>query len=482
MTARFSLLLFLKALLMVLLILFAGIQLGPDEAQYWTWSRSLDFGYYSKPPGIAWQIYLGTLLFGQTELGVRFGAVLLGTLLAWAIYKLAKEADLSPKACFAAGAMAALTPFGVLASFLAITDCGMLLFWTLGLIEIVRGLQGRFYSPLKLGLWIGLGALFKWPIYLLWLVAVLVLREKKLWMGVLVSLAGLLPTVYWNMTHDWATFKHVFTIAKGGPDTVAPGNPLEFFGAQILIFSPVLFAFLAYGLYRISELHKPSVKFLGRLSLGIFALFLTYSLFKKVQGNWALYMYPSAFVYLAGYFDEKGKGWASLVYGTLFSVALLAILFVIPQFQNVLPWKLNPLQQNLGWTAMNDWLAENQKEAFIFSDKYQWTSELSFYNPHKEQAYFLNLLGTRKNHFSYQTAPKEGGDGLFIFVEKAPRLSDKFAAIDPFYRTELQKYCEFVAEPEEVPLVIVNGETVKAAFCYRCKKYNGKRPDEPEKY
>ena len=27
-----------------------------DEAQYWTWSRALDFGYFSKPPMIAWVI------------------------------------------------------------------------------------------------------------------------------------------------------------------------------------------------------------------------------------------------------------------------------------------------------------------------------------------------------------------------------------------------------------------------------------------
>jgi len=27
-----------------------------DEAQYWFWSQNLDFGYYSKPPMIAWFI------------------------------------------------------------------------------------------------------------------------------------------------------------------------------------------------------------------------------------------------------------------------------------------------------------------------------------------------------------------------------------------------------------------------------------------
>src|SRR3954469_18637142 len=32
------------------------IELSQDEAHYWEWSRHLDYGYYSKPPGIAWVI------------------------------------------------------------------------------------------------------------------------------------------------------------------------------------------------------------------------------------------------------------------------------------------------------------------------------------------------------------------------------------------------------------------------------------------
>ena len=31
-----------------------------DEAQYWTWSRELAFGYFSKPPMIAWLIRVST--------------------------------------------------------------------------------------------------------------------------------------------------------------------------------------------------------------------------------------------------------------------------------------------------------------------------------------------------------------------------------------------------------------------------------------
>ena len=32
------------------------IELSVDEAQYWHWSRNIDFGYFTKPPLIAWLI------------------------------------------------------------------------------------------------------------------------------------------------------------------------------------------------------------------------------------------------------------------------------------------------------------------------------------------------------------------------------------------------------------------------------------------
>src|ERR1700761_2008747 len=49
----------------------------PDEAQYWSWSRHLAFGYFSKPPLIAWLIAGTTKLGGDAEPFVRLGAPLL---------------------------------------------------------------------------------------------------------------------------------------------------------------------------------------------------------------------------------------------------------------------------------------------------------------------------------------------------------------------------------------------------------------------
>ena len=52
----------LGALLVIRLFVlyFAKTDLFFDEAQYWWWSRDLAFGYFSKPPLIAWLIRLAT--------------------------------------------------------------------------------------------------------------------------------------------------------------------------------------------------------------------------------------------------------------------------------------------------------------------------------------------------------------------------------------------------------------------------------------
>ena len=41
--------------------------LYPDEAQYWFWAKRLAFGYYSKPPLVAWVVALTTKLAGDGE-------------------------------------------------------------------------------------------------------------------------------------------------------------------------------------------------------------------------------------------------------------------------------------------------------------------------------------------------------------------------------------------------------------------------------
>src|SRR5258706_5030145 len=60
-----------------------------DEAYYWMWSKHLAGGYYDHPPGVAAVIRLGTMISGDTELGVRLVSILLALPMSWAVYRTA---------------------------------------------------------------------------------------------------------------------------------------------------------------------------------------------------------------------------------------------------------------------------------------------------------------------------------------------------------------------------------------------------------
>lgn len=474
-------LLFLKALGMAALILFSGIGLGPDEAQYWTWSRQLDIGYYSKPPGVAWQIFLSTGILGSTELGVRFSAIILGTLFALSVYRLAILSGSSKDAAGYAGLIAAFTPLGVFSTFLAITDGGLLLFWTLGLTVLAESIKNeKTPSYLLVGLFIALGALFKWPIYLLWAVVLGMWivypksRHVSVLAGIGLSLFGLLPTLIWNSMHDFATFKHVFSTVKGGSDT---GNILEFIGSQIAIVSPILFFMGCAALFYWRKLSS-AVRFLASVTVGILGAYIIYSGFKKGQGNWCLFAYPSFFVLIGAVFSEGKQAW--IKGGLAFSSILVLSIFTLYTY---LPWKINPFRHNLGWDKLNAALVDfDPASEFLFADKYQNTSILSFYNPHQTQSYFFNLLGTRKNQFSYWPGPEAGKKGYFVVVENGKDLDEKMKGLEKEYSERLVPYFETIDPPKRISLFQANGVSVKEALIFPCENYLGQLPPNPEKY
>ena len=67
------------------------LDLAPDEAHYWEWSRRLDWSYYSKGPMVAYLIAGSTRLCGNTEFCVRLPAVLLALGTATVVYLLARR-------------------------------------------------------------------------------------------------------------------------------------------------------------------------------------------------------------------------------------------------------------------------------------------------------------------------------------------------------------------------------------------------------
>lgn len=487
-----------KVLIIIGLILFSGIGLGPDEAQYWTWSQALDWGYYSKPPGIAWQIWLGTQGFGQTELGVRALSLVLAFCQALAVYDLACRCGLQRATACWCGLLMALTPLGILGSFLAITDGGFLLFWTLACSATVAALhQKQVADPRVVGFYLLLGALFKWPIYLFWIFFFLAQRLYfpqssllKMGQGIGISLLGLLPSLVWNRSHEWATFRHVLATLQGGHShTSQSGNLLEFMGAQMLLLSPILFLLLLAAGWRGVKHYRaldPALVFCGFVSFSSLAFMGVLALFQKMQGNWGIFAYPTGFVLMGWYACEacpKKRGWLKM--GTGLSLALIGVLLTLHLY---LPFKLNPFKHNMGWPRLRAELIKqgyDSSQHFLMSDKYQTVSLLSFYGPAQKRAYFLNLNGARKNQFSYWPSLQEeqkGKIGYFVWTENSPPMQNAIASTIEEYANKLKTHFDRIEYLGFFPLVYQRGEVVKGAFIFKCEECLAVQPEETFNY
>lgn len=491
-------LLLLKALLLSCIAWWAGIGLGPDEAQYWTWSERLSIGYYSKPPGIAWQIAAGTLFLGDTVAGVRLFAQIFGFLFPLIMYQIALKMGLSERQAYFTGLITAFSPLGWLASLFAITDGGLILFWSLALYFLISNLkENKTPDYLKIGAIIALGALFKWPIYLLWLLIFVaiplipVLWNRRMIGGIILSLSGLLPSFIWNASHNWVTFRHVEAtivqknLADTGATILFAGNFWDFLGAQIALISPILFAILLGSVIfaiRNWKTLSDSLKLCFFVSIPPLTIFLITALFKKMQGNWCQFAFPGAILLIAWYGSERWIKW-----GLALSCTLVLLVFSLPLLQKTelpLPFKINPFKHNIGWERLSPALSDagyDPTKEFLFSDKYQTTAILWFYGPKQQPSYFLNLQNLRLNQFSFWPGMAEkqvGKTGIFVLIENEPYLSKQREEVKEKLPKQLIEYFSAVEFIGEAPLW---GEN-KKALLWRCYNYNGKEPALSGKY
>ena len=75
------------ALVALRLVAAAWTPITFDEAYYWVWSKHLAGGYYDHPPMVALVIRAGTMIAGDTELGVRLVSILLALPMSYAVYR-----------------------------------------------------------------------------------------------------------------------------------------------------------------------------------------------------------------------------------------------------------------------------------------------------------------------------------------------------------------------------------------------------------
>lgn len=196
----------------------ATIDLVPDEAQYWSWSQELAFGYFSKPPMIAWIIRAAAAVCGDGEACIRSLSPVIYTL-ASAVAFLAGRALFDERVGFWSAIVFDTLPGLSYSSLLITTDVPLILFWTAALYFWVMLVKRQTIGfAVLFGIAVGLGLLTKQAmLYAVLCVAchALISREAREALkggrgliAALAALALLAPNIVWNAEHGFPTVRH----------------------------------------------------------------------------------------------------------------------------------------------------------------------------------------------------------------------------------------------------------------------------------
>ncbi len=390
-----------------------------DEAQYWAWSEEPAFGYYSKPPLIAWIIRAATEACGVGEACVRLPSPFLHTLTALAIFALGRILyDVRTGAL--SGLAFATLPGVSLSSGLISTDVPLLAFWALALIGFIQlSATRKLWPALLLGVSFGVGLNAKYAMAWFVLCAGVylavtpqrraILKDYRLYLALALGIALIVPNLAWNYAHAFATFSHTADNANWTGSLLHPGKALEFFGAQFGVFGPILFGAFLVIVWRAWKIGLAEQdRLLLAFSLPLIAVITVQALLSRAHANWAAPAYVAATVLVMATM-VRDRAWGWLIGSFAVNIAVLALIAFGTSTAGrlPLPFKPDPFARTLGWQelaeATRSELAKARVEgrpfAAVLTDDRAVTAELLYYMRSEATPVLAWRPGAPHDHF-----------------------------------------------------------------------------------
>ncbi|HWE99078.1 MAG TPA: glycosyltransferase family 39 protein [Caulobacteraceae bacterium] len=350
------------ALLAVRLAIAASLHLTEDEAYYRLWSQAPAFGYFDHPPMIAWWIWAGRHLAGDTSLGVRLLPALGCAIVSALVWDLALQLGADRRTAARGVLWYNATLLAAAGGFLAVPDAPASVFWTACLCALARAWRGgklRWWAAA--GVAAGLASLSKYsslflgPGVLLWLASSRGGRARLAgpgpWTALALAIAVFTPNVAWNATHDWLTFAKQF--GRIAPHRFAPARLAELIGEQILLLNPLIAAFLVRGLAR-GEIWSRERRLIAASCAPFAAYLVLHALHDRVQAHWPAPLYSGAAL-LAAWSAVDAQGvWRHLraaVPWAGFGLAASALAWVVAAGLGAAPLGLDPARPVRDWSG-----------------------------------------------------------------------------------------------------------------------------------
>ncbi len=412
------------------------VELSPDEAYYQMWSERLDWGYYSKGPGVAAIIRAGTMLFGVNEFGVRcFSPVFaLGT--SFVLFFLARRLYGEGAAAWLT-LMLNVTPLFTAGSLLMTIDTPSVFCWASAMAACCRALAPRGGGAqgwwLAAGVSIGLGFLCKYTNAMELLSIVWALLMVRRWRGefrrpgfyLMLLVAAIIgsPPVFWNAHHAWITLSHLGSRGRLGTAFDRPlGEFSKFFTTHLAVYSPLVLLGLLVAVgwgwrrsgLRVFFWRRPpgnaprspdpdgeKARFLLAFGLPLVGMYTLLGFKTAGEPNWTAPGFLSLSVLAAALWYERARArrWAAVYAAVALVVGLAASIAVLDTdlARDVgVRWNYHhdPTARLLGWRttaqAMEAFRNDEERQlgapVFLIANRYQLAAELDFYLADKRRA------------------------------------------------------------------------------------------------
>lgn len=424
----------LLTLVRIFYIYWLPYDLYPDEAQYWTWSKDLAFGYYSKPPLIAWIISLSTNLCGDNQLCVKLPSPIIYLLTSVVIYFIAIEIS-SKKVGFLSALVFLTIPGVTVASYLITTDAPLLLFWAISLLFFIKATKS---DSIKwwcfAGIFAGLGMLSKYSTIVFLLSSIFYLtttsphkfKLKGFWIAIFFAFLILVPNIIWNFQNNFVSYLHTEDNLKGEGNYFNIMELINFILMQIGVFGPILFFVLIYLLlFKFKRFCLNKTRILTYFAVPFLIIVLTVSFFSRAHGNWGAPLYIAATIMVVMYLAEiKQEKLISL--SILLHLCLAGVFYNFDKISADTEIKFrNPFDRITGWHHLArevDNINSKYKVEAILTDERKTISSLMYYL-RDENGKPGNVLKIRNNnkisdHYDLTRALEKATRGNFLYVTK----------------------------------------------------------------
>ena len=469
------------------IILLTFTTLIDDEAYYALWTKHLPLGFFDHGAGIAFFMKASILVFGYNGFGVRIGSIIFSILVSIVLFIfLKKEKDENTAIIYVI--LFNTIPFFAGLSLIVTIDTPMFYFMILAIIYFYKSIyydKRYFYlSGFLFGFAIlsKINALIIITTILIFLFFIKNKKEifysKEFYIFGIIVFITYLPFIIYVLQTDFAPIIYIINrLDKTG----SINRTLDFWGAQIGLYSPLFFILFCYLIVKvfIDFFKKKDIEknfYFAFISLLPFIYILFKSFKNKLEANWALFVYAGG-LFLVSYYISKN--WNKKYIRNLFLANILfcntAIFIIIFQyFFPIIPIKGDPTDRYYKYNAIRYELKEYynsymDKDIRIFGLNYQIPSMINFYIQPEKESVCLNWGTYHPTVFDFWYNDKDFISNDFYYISTSLDTNLLYKYFDSIeYITNFQSYRKLLNN---------NIRKLDNFYIFLCKNYKGRQID-----